>query len=172
MPALGRFLSPDPIFGGSANPYEYAAGDPVNNVDLTGEKCAGMNPGWIRRCKLQKEKSALRRANKSGALVIKITQSVLERLRNHPLSFQTLQDKAGEWELKDLRDFGLRAGSMRRPRVEPIRCSDVNRYAEYVGGFGLIAGVIPGGQAFAAIVGAPAGAVGLGTQIASDSGWC
>lgn len=41
VPAIGRFLSRDPIPGGSANPYEYAGGDPVNNYDLTGEKFCG-----------------------------------------------------------------------------------------------------------------------------------
>jgi RHS repeat-associated protein len=46
IPQLGRFLTPDPVPGGSANPYDYADQDPINNFDLGGEKCSnGQRPG-------------------------------------------------------------------------------------------------------------------------------
>jgi RHS repeat-associated protein len=40
VPQLGRFLQPDPVRGGSANAYDYANQDPVNQDDLNG-MCAG-----------------------------------------------------------------------------------------------------------------------------------
>jgi len=38
-PHIGRFLSQDPIAGGSANDYDYVNADPINNLDLGGTFC-------------------------------------------------------------------------------------------------------------------------------------
>jgi RHS repeat-associated protein len=38
VPSLGRFISTDSVAGGSANAYDYANADPVNQFDLNGQK--------------------------------------------------------------------------------------------------------------------------------------
>jgi RHS repeat-associated protein len=52
-PASGRFLQTDPITGGSANRYDYASQDPIDNRDLSGQSywrycgsCADAVPDW------------------------------------------------------------------------------------------------------------------------------
>lgn len=63
-PTTGRFLSVDPVPGGSANAYEYCGGDPVNCTDLDGRRGRWL---WMGKARLTK-RDALRlaRALKKG----------------------------------------------------------------------------------------------------------
>lgn len=59
QPQIGRFLQPDPIYGGSLNAYDYALQDPANAFDLNG-MCAFFKPS----CAAKKARNIVRQAQK------------------------------------------------------------------------------------------------------------
>jgi RHS repeat-associated protein len=110
IPSLGRFLTPDPVRGGSANPYDYAGQDPVNGSDLNGElsvkKAAHLAAVAVKR--------ATRKANKTGAIVTHFnSRGAAERfvhtLEGTPSFVEKVQRKAGEWKEKEIAEVQAKA---------------------------------------------------------------
>ncbi len=88
VPQLGRFVQMDPVVGGSANPYGYADGDPINSSDLTGAYVESgyldeFNSEWTVESRIAEEEAAREEAERKADEAAAAAEAAAESAANN-----------------------------------------------------------------------------------------
>jgi hypothetical protein len=191
IPSLGRFLTPDPVPGGSANPYDYADQDPVNLFDLGGEcpkkdagksSCGRGKKGTYSESKREHTRRG-RREIRAGVRSV-LRQGSFGVTFKHPLSkkkeegfFSSLESavasagaSAGHWSLGQVESVVSSVGGAITSAAPSCEAVGIGLDTVSVGA-GVVAIVGSGGTA-AVVIGGFAGIAGDGFDVAGKEGAC
>lgn len=174
VPVIGRFLSPDPVLGGSANAYDYANQDPVNVSDLDGT-CARIHRAGRFICAGARVTRSVKHANAHHILPIVLhchctrTKSILEQA----------EDTVSKWSAPVRHFTADRAeelGHAVAGAASSIPCRDIGLA---LGGSGAVVGMsglatiwIPGVGETLLLVGSSEDMAGIAFDLSHEKGLC
>jgi len=172
VPAIGRFISVDPVLGGSANSYDYSNADPVNGLDLTGTVAKGgtkkTGPYY---------KKVAQTANKRGAIVLRFknrsgAEKFARYLQSNPLYFENIKRKEAKWDAEEMKGIRLRALRLVE-EAEYDDCSSAGSWIGYGAGvLGLALAPVTAGTSAGAAAGYFLGIFGTSVGTAEKFGGC
>jgi hypothetical protein len=190
IPQLGRFLTPDPIPGGSANRYDYANRDPINTFDLGGTCTSGSRHNCSKHNKTgptgESKHEAHRRSQREVGVAVR---SVIRRgsfgiTFAHPISAKKEESLLGSLE-DTVINAGASAGHWSVSQVESVvssvggtitsaapSCALVGAGLDAVEVGAGVAVIVGTGGTGAVVVGGFAGVAGAGFDVAGKEGAC
>ncbi len=183
VPVIGRFISTDPVLGGSANAYDYVAQDPVNGFDLTGEvfcNCGSHDPDGINRKRVRRIVRAVRHANRQRNKHRILPFIVCHHCSEHSGSaLDAAGDLVSSWSAPIrhwTRDRAEELANAAKGAASSIPCSKIGLA---LGGSGVILGAgglatvwIPGVGETLLLVGAGVDLGGVAADLLHEKGVC
>ncbi|HWC49625.1 MAG TPA: RHS repeat-associated core domain-containing protein [Solirubrobacterales bacterium] len=182
IPALGRFLTPDPVSGGSANPYDYARQDPINKFDLNGQ-CEGSytKRGCARQNKERARAiyNANRRGNRHKVLLFSTYANKKINLQTIVEGVKAIQKSwakaAGEnWRAKQAEEIEARTAN--HATATSIPCRQIGLALSgggvAISSAGLATVWIPGVGETLMLIGSGADLAGVAADLLDEGGQC
>jgi RHS repeat-associated protein len=170
VPEIGRFISTDPVPGGSASAYDYANADPINSFDVNGE---WPTPKGVRRMLRQ----AVRNANRNKHLILPVI--ICHHCSKERNALEEAEHLSSEWGKPIrhwVRDKAEELADTVKGAASSIPCRTIGLALAgagvVLGSAGLATVWIPGVGETLLMAGAGVDIAGVGADMAHEKGLC